>query len=473
MKANFLYMILIIKFVLIKVQELTNIIQIGKTKSRFLNFVTFSNGTMVLEVSSDPGDSSRSFFGLNSDGNYLFEKDNNGIYQVTKSVENQVGNTNSMRQYAENFCINLTENGKIKEYIVSIANGEQYAELYDFENNMIYQKKTSELLGNSLVGFSHSSAIFKKNDNLNYIVLLSWLSNNDIKNFNTKIMSFTSKNLDYDIIKNIDIDISEESSYSTSCIVSESKYIWNMGFRKENEMVAYYIKVYKPDFNEIEGEVFNASPFYSPTFFKIIHLREDIGVAFFYSYPYEGQNKAFPSLIIRHIVDDKVTNYLINTGLDKIVINLDYREFSYDYSLNDLIKISDYKASFSTMSLDKKILFINILEIYSASEMIIKYYEIKIFEKYNIRFFLDIRQELFGQNIAFGFNYCNNEDCQKNTDTHYSAFLIFGYANSSNVDFNINQYLEQNPGKTINDLTFDLTKNIKIENNIRKRIIKK
>ena len=118
MKANLLYLILIIKFVLIKVQELTNIIQIGKTKSRFLNFVTFSNGTMVLEVSSDPGDSSRSFFGLNSDGNYLFEKDNNGIYQVTKSVENQVGNTNSMRQYAENFCINLTENGKIKEYIV-------------------------------------------------------------------------------------------------------------------------------------------------------------------------------------------------------------------------------------------------------------------------------------------------------------------------------------------------------------------
>ena len=44
--------------------------------------------------------------------------------------------------------------------------------------------------------------------------------------------------------------------------------------------------------------------------------------------------------------------------------------------------------------------------------------------------------------------------------------MIFGYANNSNVDFNINQYLEQNPGKTINDLTFDLAENIKIENNI-------
>ena len=62
---------------IIKTQWITNIISIGEENSRFINFANFSNGTMIIEVSSDPGNNKRIFFGINSDGSYLFPKESN------------------------------------------------------------------------------------------------------------------------------------------------------------------------------------------------------------------------------------------------------------------------------------------------------------------------------------------------------------------------------------------------------------
>jgi len=98
---------------IIKTQWLTNIIQIGELNSAFINFANFSDGTMVIEVSSFPGNARRIFFGLKPDGNYLFNNDE--THQFIMTASNQEGNEDNKRQYAENFCVQIEEDGTMKE----------------------------------------------------------------------------------------------------------------------------------------------------------------------------------------------------------------------------------------------------------------------------------------------------------------------------------------------------------------------
>ena len=118
------------------------------------------------------------------------------------------------------------------------------------------------------------------------------------------------------------------------------------------------------------------------------------------------------------------------------------------------------------MSLDKQTLYICPLEIYASLEMIMKLYEIKIYDLYNIKIFHDIRGHLLDNHLLLGFNFCNSGTCDESTHTYYSAFLIFSYPNSTNDYLNINQYLDNNAQNTIDNLNINLTNNIKIENNI-------
>ena len=458
---------------IIKTQWLTNIIEIGEENSRFINFANYSNGTLILEVSTFFGNSKRYFFGLNKDGSYLF--DENGSHQIYLKVPDQEGNGLNKRYYAENFCVTINDEEEEEEYLVSIANGEQYIELYDFDTREIYQRKSIDITGNTILGLRHSSANFF-NNSLNSIIFLTWVNLTDsiFKNFQTQILNFKSKNLDYDVIayKNYD-KVAGDFSKMTSCLVSKSNFIWTVGFIKEgddNVNLYYYIFVFSP-FNlsePMDQEEFQAVPFWDKTFFKMVHLRDDIGVLIYYSYPYNDMEQAFPSFIIREIKDNKINNYINENGQNHVIINFQNRAFHYDFQINDLIRISDYKVSLATTDFeDKEILYMVILEIYSPKEYFLKLYEIDLYSLYNIKIYHDIREHLFQNNIAFGFNYCRTKQCNEdNSNTHYSSFLIFGYPNSKDDYLNINQYLEQNEGKTFNDIQINIAKNVYIDNNI-------
>ena len=66
----------------------TNEIWIGEKKYRFLNFANYSDGTMIVEVSYANGNSKRIFFGLKPDGSYLFDKNSEGSYEITRNANN-------------------------------------------------------------------------------------------------------------------------------------------------------------------------------------------------------------------------------------------------------------------------------------------------------------------------------------------------------------------------------------------------
>ena len=456
-------------------QKLSSIIQIGDENARYINFANFSNGTMIIEVSYFPLNNKRTFFGLNADGTYFFEKEVDHQYTIYAS------SSNKYRQYAENFCIPIKEGSKYKEYIVSIPYQDQTIELYDFdgtENKKIYAINLKTKLREKINSIRSAASNILFADNY-YIVFLSWMDSNQneevyINNFTTKALFFNSKEIDNENNINVVVDlgysVKEQISLMTSCFVSKSNYIWTMGFL-ENEpgKVRYYVIIYEPpEFNkEYTRYEFDTQPFYDKTFFKIVHLKDDIGVGIYYSIP-ENQQIAFPSLFIRYIDENEEINKLksYSTIIDHFIINFNNKQFNYDSLLNDLVRVTDYKVLFTTMDLCKEILYIIIIEIFSQTEQCIRKYEMYIYNQYNFKFYQDIRTHIFENHIVLGFNFCKSGNCEESTNPHYSSFMIFSYPNSTNAYLNINDYLRENSGKTIDNISINLTNYIKIENNI-------
>ena len=88
------------------------------------------------------------FFGIKKNGRGLFYKNDNYSYYYSIEASEQTGNSGNIRHEAEIFSVIINggaNNGK--EYLVSIGNDNQYIELYDFDNNKIYQKSAYDLFG--------------------------------------------------------------------------------------------------------------------------------------------------------------------------------------------------------------------------------------------------------------------------------------------------------------------------------------
>jgi hypothetical protein len=115
-----------------------------------------------------------------------------------------------------------------------------------------------------------------------------------------------------------------------------------------------------------------------------------------------------------------------------------------DYSLNDLIKISDEKICFLSTSNDKDILYIVLINIFGIEKLIIRYYDIEILNLYKFKFFKDIKAHLYNGFIAFAFSFCRKEKCRDENNEYYSAFMIFNYPNGTDTYLNVTDYLLRN-----------------------------
>ena len=105
-------------------QWLNNIICLGDKDFRYVNFASFSNGSMIVEATSIPDSPKRMFYGIQSDGEPLF---NNKQYHTTIVISNQ-NESNNTRYEGEIFIVPI--NGQ--EYVFSIGKGNnKYAELLD------------------------------------------------------------------------------------------------------------------------------------------------------------------------------------------------------------------------------------------------------------------------------------------------------------------------------------------------------
>ena len=116
---------------IIKTQFPNKIIIIGEEKFRYINFVTLSNGDMIIETSPFPANNKRIFYGLKNNGRYYFYNRNRKEETPFKYL---IADEMEEYKYESGNSI-IINNGK--EYIVNIGRLSSYTELFDFDNNKI------------------------------------------------------------------------------------------------------------------------------------------------------------------------------------------------------------------------------------------------------------------------------------------------------------------------------------------------
>ena len=446
---------------IIETQWFTNIISFDKNY-KFINFATYSNGDMAVETISFPPTTNRMYYGISKNGRTFLG--NNNYYCLFSS-----NTPNEARYESETFIITINDKNK-NEYLLSIGKGDQYVEIFDLKKK--YLSPLFQDLVYNFIGFQRTNA---RGSSLNYIShnktyhIFGVINEND---FYLKKLFFNSSNFRTNppIIQTS--NAIKGRGKSVSCFLSKSNYIicflYHPKTNNENITLNYaHITAFDLDLNELEGK-FDLPDAYthSSTFLKCTHFKEDIGVFVYYSY-YENKNSENSTrIIIRH---PKILflNYNKNEFKDYISeLILDQFTFNPGFSLNDIIKISDGKVCFMSTSEKKEILYIVLLNNFDNNQISIRYYSFFIYKLYNQKFLSEMKLHLYNNNIVFGYSFCPQEICENDqTDTHYSAFMIFSYANGTDFEMSLITYLISNNFNEGN-LVLDLRNNLKIENNI-------
>ena len=253
---------------------LNNIISIERENFRYVNFASYSNGDMVFLTSSFRGSNldkkTRIFYGFKKNGRPLL----NGSYFY--SIE--INETRPVREKFETETLAIKESGNTtskKEYLMSWSRMVSLAEIYDFENKIIY-KKNLENLTNSTSNISsyHHAFIPLISNDTNYYYILGFINANSQyviqKHLFKSIKDFESKDT---LIKNITINKfnAKSSESGLSCFQTEQQFIICLFLASNSN---YSIAAYNADLEEIKNFSFisKSNTNYYP-FYKCLHLK--------------------------------------------------------------------------------------------------------------------------------------------------------------------------------------------------------
>jgi len=229
---------------IIKTQFPNEIIIIGEEQFRYINFLTLSNGDMIIETSPFPTNNKRIFFGLKKNGRYYFNKTNGKekIYFKSLIIDEE---TEYKYESANSIIINQG-----KEYFVSIERLSSYTELFDFDNDKIISKKSKELIGYESKNLRPNLINIDKKKNTFIFSCISDIGNityGIIMKFN---LDFSSNNLAFS--DNIQSTIEYGFGEISSCFITEANklIICFYGYNKNWE-VSFIILVYNVFFNTL------------------------------------------------------------------------------------------------------------------------------------------------------------------------------------------------------------------------------
>ena len=433
---------------------LNNIIKFGEDKFRFLTFASYSNGDMVFETTAYPESYRRLFFGIKSNGRPFF---NNGNYFFSiEAKDNQKFESDAI-------VIKLSGTGASKkEYFLSIGNKGSNAEIYDFDNNSIIKKLIANFAGFNYVSSFRNLAIpfLTSNNDTYYLFGFTATQQPEISyKFTFQKHKFNFAQINYfqnteTLINKREIDFPFCEKTGASCFQTENKIIVCF-YLNSNE---YNIIRYDEDLSQIQdinkfennNNAQNQNPYY-----KCIHLKEEIGIFSFYS---KINSTYYPILLFKKISRNKIDNYTIPE------IKLLQYIFDTDLLLNDIIKLKDDKICFSSVNKGKDSIYITTIFLFE-NKYRIRYYSINLLNENGLSVFKEIRIYNYNNFISFAFSYCNNEDeCSNELKEHFSALLFFSYPNSTDINFDLSYFYDNN--FKIDDFSINLANYVKIENNI-------
>ena len=228
-----------------------------------------------------------------------------------------------------------TNNGK--EYLVSIGSGSTaYTELYDFDNDIIYQKSYSDILANQNDNIRGTSSTFKSSSGDYYSIFGHYCQSNSY--FFLLKYKFT------------DIDINNNAPtknyyYNTdvvgqklSCYISDSNKIICFYTYKYGNYKYGYIKIFSEDPKIIGGTRIEYVYTENEAFLKCIYFKDEIGIFVYYYYYNKNGNT-------------------INPQNPKIL----FKGYTCTTSFgNTNCNINDYSDNFKETILDQKIFNMNI-----------------------------------------------------------------------------------------------------------------
>ena len=426
---------------------------------KYLNFISFSNGDMIFDTSSNIPYNKRVFYGLKNNGRCLFTKNKAETLEETPlySMDMSMYYDNEVQNERGNSIVNI--NGE--EYYITIG---KYIEFFGIKNNKYHYKVTNQFFGDDN---SNCKANLISLGNNNYIYSIN--SNSIITKFTLTIASdifissISKKNLDKILnINNI-----------LSCFKNEANFIiiiyclYDYAFESNKDDFIYIIDAFNQNLEKLNTLTYTMPSNIKNSYATGISLKAG-GGAFIYYNSASNSTLYYPNIIFKKYNSLTKNFDDLYEGIDSII--LDKYILNKDKFCNDLIQISDNKLGFFSMSNDLKTLFIiimNSFQSYGINKIKIRYYSMKISDLINNKFFENIKTHIFNDFIIIGANYCSDTYCNERTDSNYISSLMFiGYPNSTDYELNIINYLIQNKNKTIDNLIFDLSENLTIENNI-------
>jgi len=444
---------------IIKTQFPNKIIIIGEEKFRYINFITLSNGDMIIETSPYPTINKRIFFGLSKNGRYYFKTKNT---KEETPFNYLITDDKNEYKYESGNAIILNEG---KEYFISIGRCSSYAELFDFYNGKIISEKAKELIGYENLNMRANLININKKKNT---FIYSCLSKDD-KKVSAIIMKFDLEldSNELDISDKTERVIEECQGEISSCFKTEKNnlIICFYGYNKYWPYISFLLLVYDLNLKEIKKEYYSPSGLNFYVYFYSIFFREDAG-AFIY-YNTETINY-YPIIFFKSfdLEDKSFKDYFSNIYF----IALDKYIFNSGYNFNELIKVSDNKLALIAIAKNSERLYIvtlNIFKINNKDNIKVRYYSIDTFKLLNIRIYNDIKGYIFNDFIITGFSYCLVESCTGyNWYKYSSAIMMIGYPNKDDEKLDIINYLLLDNGNSIENITLDLSKNMTIDNNL-------
>ena len=160
------------------------------------------NGDIMAEFSSS---NRRLFYGIKNSGKFYYDN-------IPYTQENNVNNENFFGRYeSRNKFISLKDDSnKTKEYLLSISSYKTLIEIYDIENNALYEYVTEVIFGEYIHSFQFKLFGLNKNKQNFYFCIFSTPSDHSkIEKF-----YFNKQNNDASVVININKIISFSSSQS-------------------------------------------------------------------------------------------------------------------------------------------------------------------------------------------------------------------------------------------------------------------
>ena len=352
----------------LEVQWLNKIIKFGDKNSRFTKIAKYDNEDIIFFSAVPSGNTSPFFYGLKENGRPFFNEDGKETpyYSLEKTLTNIEDPTLLEYDDGEILIIKMGDNNE--EYMLNVGKKDKFTELYDFKNKKVYLKQTKyafEIPDYNPI-FNHKrGALFNLKDSKYFFfggISLVWdYSSRSYlgKLYLNKLYLDKKENLES--LSNSLIYTSSERKYTAygnmvSCIQIEKIivcfYIYSL-YEQTYQIIVF-------DENLIEKKTFNFQVNFidENIFFKCIHYEIDQGIFVFYNKVYGGG--PFPLITIKSIGPTKIENV---KWLSSFLL-LDSYYFNTNLNLNDIVKLNNENICFTSVSDEKEILYIVMINIF-------------------------------------------------------------------------------------------------------------